>query len=487
MKRIAICAFGAFMMAYAPQAQAQALLRGLADKAKEKVESKVTEKVGKMLTKPKGGATAQPAPAAAGAQTKPAATSADENGAGYGHAEVLAPGRWDSGEYFSVEKANFTGDYDDHGNRVLRMTAPTIHFSTFSEAIAALPALPTAQQILDENVESATVKAIVNHALALDELNGRLAARSMEMAMKQAEAGMKMQNGAAFGAQQGMPMPITNAFVGKLSEAIHKSGLDPETASEEELMKVTLGVMSKELGIPEAEMAKLMAMAQTNPEGAMEMVMKKYPQAAKQLSAMKAEMPEVQEEEDPNMEKLVALYEELSALNEDAALLAAFNRGSRLQKELASYAREVETKWEASETCAKINAMEQALSERLDAYHQANNTGYNDEAPAFWVEARKEQNALIEAYNLQIAEQWRAMVQDCLTDVLPASQRLAEAKDRFAKLSEEIDFSGDPNVLYQYQLAAGVIQQMPSTIIYDLPAIAMDAPRIGHVLEQWMP
>lgn len=490
MKRFTLIVLSLCLSAtFASNVHAQGLLRGLADKAKdkvaEKVTNKVTSKVGGKLGKALGvsnDAAGQPASAAT---TAPAGVNNPETTGDISYEyDNICPQRWTEGDYFDLERANKTGERDDHNNDILRFTKSTLHFASRLDLMNALPPVPTVHQIVYEGEEGPTAEALINYSLACKELEQQLKQTQMETAMAMASV-MQQGKGAAPGASsRGGGNPILEALGTKMMTAMLNSGLDLDNASEADIQKAVLGVLSKELGIPEADLAKVMQMAESDPDAATAYVMKNYPNVAKKFAPTGTPAPQVIEDE--AADEFFDIFEEAAALASDPDILAAMQKLSRLNFELTTLGNELLGQWASSEACSKICAMETELDAKLQNHMQATQMNYNDEAPDFWVEGRKAQNAVIDSFNEQIAEQWRAKVQEVYDTIKPHALRMAEVDARLDAARAKVSTLA-PNDMLRYQMIIGSYDQISLNLISSLPVLAMDAPRISHVLECWMP
>lgn len=475
-----------FTFCGAGTASAQAFLKGLADKAKdkvkEKVEAKVGAKIGKAIGAPKGAKDLAPVAPKPSPNAKTASSVTNSGSITTDIADDNEIYKWRSGEYFDLELANTV--YIDGFEKEKRIKKSSLKFNSTLDMLNALPAVPTVRQILDFDYDNHSADNLIHYALAHDEYVQQQIQKGEEIGLKMATEGLK-RSGAT--ASSGSIMPASNALTDKMLEAIMKSGLNPETASEEEMMKVAISVISKEMGVPEAEMAKLMALAQTNPDAATAQLMKKYSTVAKKLGAIQKENAQFVQESDETLDKIVQLGEELGTMASDEEFNNVRIRGVKMHEELNTYANELLVQWTTSETLAKINAMEEELSAKTDAYLKAHNMNYNDEAPDFWVEGRKQQNALIDAFNEKLAEQWRTKIQENIDFLKPYAFRIADIEARYYQVMNEINDSKFAEYTNYLQITSGYISQFSFPILYMLPAIAMDAPRIGHRPEMWIP
>lgn len=470
MKKVIILLLCSFCISTQADAQFGAL-----KKLKQKMENKAAGALGKVL---KTDAAPTQSAEKKSSLTPAQSSNNDEYTPEFNYA------KWEERLYFDIEKANIS-DYDEHGEPILRIKQPTLHFKSTSEAIASIPSFPTTKQILNADNAKAKVDELINYSLALSEYNKILDQEANERAMKQADAALNNPQQQRLNPQASMP--VTTAFMKKIEEAIAKSGLNLENASEEQIMKAVVGTISKEMGIPEAEMTKMMTMAQSNPEGATAYLKKNYPNAAKKFGLIEAETKKVQVKEDPAYDKLAELMDELSAIIASEEYKNAVTYEQKMQLELKSFANQLLEQWPSSQEYAKVTAMEKELQAKLNDYMEKNNTNYNDEAPAFWVEGRKAQNAIINAYNESIFAKWCNHLQECKDKLLPVAKKLADVSDRIHQLYNTIDRADTANFIMHFDETYTAMSRYSFQTLYVLPNTAMDAPRIMNVLEQWMP
>ena len=469
------------LMGYCADASAQAFLRGLKDKAVEKVKEKVTNKVEKEVDNTMDALLDGKKKTKSTTSTTTSTTTADQGTAeDYGQrpvTDLINPKVWEYGTYYSVEKANYVDD-NAIGNPILLISKSSFQFGTMTDIIAAMPALPSARQILDIKNDDPTSRALINYHMGMQEYQLRRMQKVEEDAISAAIKGRTNNAATALSA-----MPQTNALTNKLMEAVINSGLDPETATEEQMMQAALKALSQELGIPEAEMAKLMAMGQTNPEAAMAQMLQKYPNAAKKLTAIQQETADRVTEAD-EFEKYADLVEEASALTEDEAMQQAVTRANLAYQELEKYASQLYQEWEASEEHAKLIAMEQELDKKTNAYLDANKMADENDTPAFWKEARRAENALIDAYNEKLVGKWCVKVQELIDYLKPQALRLADIDNRLNQASTEVaNGTASQSLMLQFQVLSSGMGQSLVTTLCQMPIIATDSPRIT-LLEQ---
>ncbi len=129
---------------------------------------------------------------------------------------------------------------------------------------------------------------------------------------------------------------------------------------------------------------------------------------------------------------------------------------------------------------AKVEQMEQELSSKVNAWMNENDKTWNDEMPAFWVEGRKAQNAVIDKWNTQQAEKWNAVVKKHIDAAMPDAQK-------FVNLATELQTLEDNNADVGYKLAYNDAQKACMTLgvlmlkpLLQMPAFSLDMPKVSH-------
>lgn len=464
MKRITTITSGLLLLsaiAFTPEVQAQRFLRGLAEKAMENVKEKLEPKTDNNNE--------------SGYQTNEYQTDED------GYIRNVSP--WHIGEYFSIENANRLEETDDDGNNVLKIKKPNVCFKTLKEIIVAIPSLPTVRQILDEDVT--TTDKLINFDLAWRDYSNRSQQAIIESSTKVAE--IAMANGRHAGVinsrSSAKAMPASQSLGEKIMEAIINSGADMENISEEEAMKIATKVLSQEYKIPESEMAKMIKMAQTNPDAATAYMKKNYPEAAKKLQIIEQENKQMQDEikNSSDIIEMHDLFQEIIAYRNEESYQKAASKALYLESELTAYANELLSEWSKSAECAKIEAMEADLNKRVDEYLRAHNQTYNEQYPEFWERDRKAQNAIINKYNEMMVEKWRTKMQEYMDYLMPFAQRDAEYEAKAKKLDKK-EKSNDADYL-QIRNTVMSLTGSTFTILFNIPTYSMDSPRITNVSE----
>ncbi|MDO4461890.1 MAG: hypothetical protein Q4C30_05250 [Bacteroidia bacterium] len=454
MNRITIFTLAICLLAsFSPDANAQRFLKGLADKAKDKVLDKLEQKTDKSVDK------------------KQSNTDNNKGNVGstestYSYVPPMGEPYWSLGKYFTLED---NADSDDF------YAKSSLSFKSQLDLLSSLPAVPSVKQILDADAQVS------------DNLNNYLNGVTNFVQSTNASMMQAAQNYSApsfsFGAQRptSVPnMPNTNALAQKMMEAIMNSGLNPETATEADMQRVVVSVMSKEYGVPEAEMSKIIKMAQTNPDKATAYLTQKYPAAAKKMNALNSEVAQLPAEEEPD--KYAALLEESLALRENEAFNAAIQRAHSLPNELKAYADELLSGWTSSEEYAKIQEMDKKLNEDITDYLK-NSNSHNDVLPDKFSEPRRAENEIIRTYNEKLVAKWCDKVKEYIEYFTPYAKQSADMADRLAEASKNSTNQAVKMMASQTQMVFATYNNVSFDILYKLPAIAMDAPRIDNLSE----
>lgn len=485
MNRIFTITLGVFLLStftFTPDVQAQRFLKGLADKAKEKVKEKLDQKLDKKMDDAIDDAfDGKREEKTTERKSEKVSYTSEEDYTESPSVYVAYERTWRGGDYFSIDRANDTGESDDEGNAILRIKKSNLFFKTQKDVIAAIPAVPTTRQILSS--DQAVIDKLINFDLAVNDLYARKEQAIIESSMKATQAAMMNRRGTLMNAPSAPSMPASNALSQKIIEALMSSGVDMESIDEEEAMKVAARVIGKEYGIPEAEMVKMIKMSQTNPDAATAYMKKNFPVAAEKLKVIEQENKQFQDKVESNSSaiELHEIFQELVEYRDSESYNEALGRMYKIQSELTDFANDLLRQWQNSPECAKVESMEKDLVKRVDEYFAANNKGYNDQLPEFWEKGRKEQNAIINAYNETLVEKWRSKLQGFIDYLLPFAQKDADFEARIEQAKSRVK-STDANTIQMQNVLTG-LNGASFNYVFSLPAIGMDAPRVDNVTE----
>lgn len=390
-------------------ADAQGFLNRLKDKAvkavQDRLEREVDNKVDNAVDKATGLKTGKKAdkksatPAAANASAK--SSGNDDAVRTEGYAEGLA-------EYI----------YNCTEFEIGVGATATYNFANYKEALNAMPSVPTADDLLNENSLEAQKKKWNDFLFSVSDF-GR---KQQEMML----------------ALQGEIQSSSNKIAGN------------RPASTANAMEMAEYVMS----LPAAEQKKLESFGDNNSAEALAYIKTKHPKLyalmMKQMSSG-AKQPASVEANEERINQYDALRGRLSVyydrmvegmgateitpnmLNSTGATLA---KGTKLSADLKELREKVKDEWLASDECKKINEMEADLQKRQREWEVANgkqNELFTVYAP-FFKEGRAKQNQLIAAFNKRTAEKWLATIAKNMEANKADAEDVADCSEKFMKL-----------------------------------------------------
>lgn len=379
-------------------ADAQGLLKGIANKAKAKVEQKVEGSVGKAAGKAIAGKSNA-------VKSESKANVKSDNGI------RLKEKYGENDGYFVTTHGAFDNEKDPFLVYVEDLAAPDapqdwhyadidsdivsddVTFHSIQESIDAFPPLATTQQML--TLDEAPLKAIVNYYKGVNKL-AVVFTENMIAATDKAKSKAAGKKGPSAAQRAQMDNNAAQVFA-----YMQKHNIDPEKMSDkemEELMKKA--VMSGEI--------KLSGMG-----GAF------------------AIDPEYSEEQDEAInevsKKVDAVNEKINEAAETEAIYTAdaFN----LEKKLKPLYAELQAAWLKSDACKQVQENERDIDKRASEYFEKHadygNNGAVIKYPDFWVQGRKQQNEIIRSFNMEQVEKWRKVLQEIYDKHLPSVKELA--------------------------------------------------------------
>jgi len=363
-----------------------------------------------------------------------------------------------------------------------------ISFETYSDAVKAAPVMPTADDLSSYEARKAYYDGKVKSVeIALNVMGNK---RLMAAAQRSLGMGAQpMPSQTPTGGQQRqeliqqiMPSPA------EMMEAIQKAGIDMDNATEEQMMKAVAPAIAKKWGVSEDECLKVLEMCRKNPQAVESYMQNKFPALYAKLSKAKpVDAPEEMKESDMevryieiNQEVADTLGAFIEALNNERLeqLTVLQQANGTLDEE--SKASTFEKEWNQSETRQQIIKMENDLSKRLEAWMEANNKGYNDPMPAFWVEGRKAQNKLIDEYNARQAASWIAEATKEMALMKARAEWLASVDAQIETMKAE---SGET---FGYKTCRNTVDGAITIIMEYVLACKqpLSMPLVDHVLEE---
>lgn len=436
MKKIfTVFAVAMALASYAPEAQAQGLLGKLKDKAVEKVAQSVEAKVGQAVI--------------GGMKKTPVATPAKDGLAVKGVGDEL-DALDHIQEFVGALTATKSPLNEDGTFTKVRFSIPedTVYkpFKDIQEAVKSYPGMPTLKQVVDQDETFA--KAYVVCTARTSETIKSMIVSSGEIVTK-GHSALAAKGNPVISDKQKTDM---NAMAAQMFQLMQKHGIDPETATDEQMEAFAKKmVLSGELKVPNMPAgAALMGMDETDEqEEATDKIYNKLDELNKKVQEASAE---IVEHTSFGAVVFPQLYEELQA------------------------------SWMGSEACKKVYDIEKDIDARLNEYFdnlQASN-GEVVEYPKFWQDGRKKENEIIRQFNTANTEKWCKDIQKYYDACIPYYNELAE-------LSQEIDAAfADKN-----DLEYGILKQRLANEFMQLTMLlntivegAYTVPLVSTVVEQ---
>ena len=412
------------------QINAQGLLKSLKNKAVNALTEKVVNKV-------KG--TEQPKSSAAPATTEAPSFSESESEGSY--AKRLGPSEEDS--WALAGSVGYDEDKD-----VLKLK-----FTTYKDALNAIVPLPSAEQVAKDQLSDFKAKQS-QVEMAIAAFNDETMQKAAASTFLTSELSHQLQADRAKDAQKlkSAEASLKQPSPAELMQALKDAGLNIEDATEEQIEKAVIPLLAKKNGMSVAEMQKL---------------------ADKEKEAQgKGE----------GIDRIADIASEISDLtmNLQSSMVSNQTSADGIENELKALRIEMIQAWQNSPECAQVEQMEQELSKKIHAWMNENDKGWNDDMPAFWVEGRKAQNAVIDKWNTQQAEKWNAVIKKHIDAAMTDAQK-------FVSLADELQTLKNDNADAGYKLSYNEAQRACMTLgaimlrpLLLMPAYSLDMPKVSY-------
>lgn len=383
-KTIIMATVATMLVAYAPETQAQAFLRGLENKAKDRV----LDKIEKNASKKKSAADTQ--------STK--TNNQEETSASQGSNapeedlikkfvdELAAP---ESNNFLGIKISDVKVDEQKETK-----------FLSYADALKAFPALPTTDQLINYDVAPAQAiydfkKGCIYHSNQVSEV------------LIVADQKAKQQIAAKRSASGAPQMNAANAM--QMLQLMQKHGIDPEKASDKEM---------------EAFVMKMIASGELNMGTVSGAVDVNY------SDAQNAVIDKIQGQIDALNNKVLDIVKKYG---EDV-----YTYGH--DKKLRSLYSEQQAAWRGSDAYKQVYDIENDIENRAQSYLK--NYPESVRLPEFWVSGRKQENAIIRKFNSENAEKWEKLFQEVYGDQLPLlNEFVATEKELEATFSDKQDLT----------------------------------------------
>ena len=393
------------------------------------------------------------------------------------------------------------------GGYELEESIPATKINSFADLINKRPAMPTANDLITPEAKTAYARkgsaayyqGALNFRSTLLEKQQELNSKTLELGKKQQKSNQKAMAQYNANVNAGL-MPSQQEMM-----QLYMSGEINEKMSEAQMMDVMAGKFAAKWGISKQEYIKIINMAQSNPKGTEAYLKSNHPDLYNRLYAANAQFGnENVNAGDPHENEYGALGEQLSALANEAfefkndnmdmmkhvqfqahinsADLMHMGVGAALglpTNELEDLYAQIIDGWPTSAECKRAIQMEDQLAARLDNWDCCKNAkeGQTICYPSWWIEGRKSENALIDAYNRKQAEKWLAEVKAYDVKMTTMMKRLIALDNQL----EQIRNGGEITAAYA---AAKNQAYIAATHLYDFNFVLEVALRFPHVVHQ---
>ena len=336
-----------------------------------------------------------------------------------------------------------TSDYEVPENVV------PMKINTMADMINKRPALPTVVDLMSPEAKAAYArKGALAYEAAIQPFRLNFQGEQMALQNKMRELQSQRQqqyaqqrNYTEQASKQGLMLSQEETM-----QVIMSSGLNLETATEEQMMNVLADAYAKKWNISQADARTFMKMAASDPQKAAAFLKQKYPAL---YSKLEANAPKAKDYvmDDPDEDAYGKLQDQLMNLSEEArnlkessmditehtnntmranGLPGDYSLGLAPTNKLENLFIEAIAGWQTSTECTKAIQIENGLNDRLDNWEYWNGAkeGQTICRPAWWIDGRKQENALFDAYTKRTAEQWIAAAHEYDAQMQSVANRL---------------------------------------------------------------
>ena len=408
-------------------------------------------------------------------------------------------------DYHQIEVLITGGGYE------LAENVPAMKINSFADLINKRPAMPTANDLLTPEAKTAYARrssaayylGVQNFRSALLDAQAELNSKTLELGKKQQKSNQKAMAQYNANVNAGL-MPSQQEMM-----QLYMSGEITENMSDAQMMDVMAGKFAAKWGISKQEYIKIINMAQSNPKGTEAYLKSNHPDLYNRLYAANAKYGNQNVNVgDPHENEYGELGEQLSALaneafefrntNMDMTKHVQFQAHSNAMLNDASFAAhtvglptnkleelfvQIINDWRTSSECKRAIQIEDPLAERLNNWDCCKNAkeGQTICYPSWWIEGRKSENALIDAYNRKQAEKWLAEVKAYDVQVTALMKRLIALDNQL----EQIRNGGEVTAAYAMAKSQAYIA---ATHLYDfnfILEVALQFPHVAHQEESY--
>ena len=174
-----------------------------------------------------------------------------------------------------------------------------------------------------------------------------------------------------------------------------------------------------------------------------------------------------------NGEKFDSITDRISAILDRAMSTSVTIQ--KVERSLGQIAPELNVAWNDSEARQQVYDNEVDIDPRIVSYWDQT---HNNDYPEFWKEARREQNAIIDKFNIQQAVKWRKVLQTELEPLIALLQEIAAADAELESLATD-------KTLLDYAIAKNQINSafmMVSQVVLNATQYAYAVPLVSNTV-----
>ena len=321
----------------------------------------------------------------------------------------------------ALNEGTFEGDYYDAYKELTDMGGDKSSFSfkSISEAVTAYPGIPTARQMAISSEREASSEALRNYGC------GVLGYMNIDM--------VEQANNVRGAASKASPRSSDNgaAMQKAVFEGAKKLGKSPEQLTETEIMSILEGM----------DASSFAAVASTATNG---------------------------EEFDSVIDRISAILDRAVSTNVTI---------QKVERSLGQIAPELNVAWNDSEARQQVYDNEADIDKRILSYWDQT---HKEDYPEFWKEGRREQNAIIDKFNIQQAVKWRKVLQAELEPYIAMLQEIAAA-------DAELESTVTDRSLLDYALARQQLNSafmMVYSVLINVTQYAYAVPLVSNTVEE---
>lgn len=316
-----------------------------------------------------------------------------------------------------------------------------------SEAVAKMPAMPTLEQIYSLEAKEKALRAVYEpyHKslfAALDQ-SGK---ESQEVDRRIQASGKKQQAIS----QKAIAQYNANVNAGlmpsqqEMMQMMMSGEINPNW-SEDKIMDVMAGKFASKWGVSKQEYIKIINMAQKNPKGTEAYLKSNHPDLYNRLYAANAPYGnENVHPDDPRQPEFDRINDELLKAQDDLnAALTSYGNNLINTGGVSEYGKlfeQMDKEWSNSPEAKQIEAIEEALQKRIDAWYKTLTNAKGDVPyPAWYETERQKENALIDEWNKRWAAKWLKVAQEGDAKLRPIFKHIAELDAENEQLGQQGD------------------------------------------------